>query len=102
MPPQEAASEVLKMNESKAPYKRSRSGRFQVSLFKFDRLIRKGNDFMPEQIIKQVRVCIQYSKIDRTTNQWEQQQIWCSPEELRDLGNALSGIAYENPPEHIA
>jgi len=51
MPPQEAALEVLKMNESKAPYKRSRSGRFQVSLFKFDRLIRKGNDFMPEQIM---------------------------------------------------
>lgn len=90
------------MDESKPPYRRSRSGRFQVSLFQFERLVGKGDDFRPEHIVEQVRVCIQYSYFKRSTNRWERDQIWCSPEELRDLGNAMSGLFCETPSERIA
>jgi len=90
------------MRESKAPYKKSRSGRFQVSLFKNERIVKEGDDFIPELRIEQVRVCIQYSYFDRKENKWMRQQIWCSPEELRDLKNAMSGLFYETPQERIA
>jgi hypothetical protein len=90
------------MNESKGPYKKSKSGRFQVSLFKFDRILGRGNDFQPEQVVEQVRVSVQYSYFKNSTNRWERDQIWCSPEELRDLGIAISGLSYVTPEERIA
>jgi hypothetical protein len=32
-----------------------------------------------------MKVCIQYGRFNRQTGTWDNQQIWCSPEELRDL-----------------
>ena len=89
------------MCERKGPYKKGTCGKFQVSLFKTERIVRLGDDFRPERIIEQVRVCIQYSFFRRSTNSWEREQIWCSPEELRDLSNAILGIAYVTPSERI-
>ena len=80
------------MSEKKGPYKKSKSGRFQVSLFKFEKLIRKGDTIRSELIVDNFRVCIQYSTFSKKYNNWQRQQIWCSPEELRDLGNAISGL----------
>ena len=80
------------MEENKGPYKKSRVGRFQVSLFKANRFISPLSDYGAEIPFVQVRACIQYSRFNHWNHQWERCSIWCSPEELRDLVNAVSGL----------
>ena len=84
------------MDEKKEPYKKSKSGRFQISLFKFERVLKERNEEKEtkntEIILENVRVCVQYSIFSKSYNRWQRQQIWCSPEELRDLCNAVSGL----------
>ncbi|MFC1550939.1 hypothetical protein ACFL6P_00100 [Candidatus Latescibacterota bacterium] len=80
------------MEENKGPYKKSRSGRFQISLFKTQRFISSRSDFESELPVAQVRACVQYSRYNHSKQDWDRNSIWCSPEELRDLGNALDGL----------
>ena len=80
------------MTEKKGPYKKSKSGRFQISLFKSEKLLRKGDTIRSEVIVDNIRVCIQYSQFRQDINRWERQQIWCTPDEIRDLANAIDGL----------
>ncbi len=92
MPSQKVATEVVKMNKKTKPYKKIRDGRFQISLFKFQKIIKEGDTISSEVIVDNFRACVQYSICEYSTGKWKRQQIWCSPEELLDLGNALSSI----------
>ena len=83
------------MEEDKGPYKKSRVGRFQISLFRIQRYIAPMRDCSAELPISRVRACVQYSTFDRSKQEWDRHSIWCSPEELRDLGNALHGLVEE-------
>ena len=76
----------------KVPYKKSRSGRFQISLFKDHRFVSPMSDCSAELSIAQIRVCIQYSHFDHWKQKWKRFSIWCSPDELSDLGRAISGL----------
>ena len=78
--------------DKKGPYKKSKSGKFQISLFKFDKLIKEGDTISCEIIVDNYRTCIQHSRFSIKYQSWQQQQIWCSPEELRDLANAIEGL----------
>jgi len=79
------------MNEKKnGPYKKSRMGRFQISLFRNKKIIPAKDDFSIEREFISERACIQYSQY--VQGEWRRQQIWCSPNEIRDLVNALDGL----------
>jgi hypothetical protein len=80
------------MDEKTKPYKTRKSGRFQISLFKFEKVIRNGDTIRSELIVDNIRICVQHSYFNNNTGQWKRQQIWCSPEEIRDLMNAIDNL----------
>ncbi len=80
------------MDEKTKPYKSRKSGRFQISLFKFEKVIRAGDTIRSELIVENIRICLQHSYFNNNTGQWQRQQIWCSPEEIRDLINAIDNL----------
>ena len=82
----------LKM-ELKVPLKKSRSGRFQISLFKDHRLVSPFRNCKDELSIARTRAFVQFFKYTESMQQVEWFSFWCSPEELRDLSNALDGLA---------
>jgi hypothetical protein len=94
--------EVKKMiNENKrdGPISKSKVGRFQISIWKKKRLLEAKNDFDLEREIETVRACVQYGRFNRATNSWDNQSIWCNPEELHDLMNALENLNGEDKEE---
>ena len=74
------------------PVAKSKVGRFQVSVWKKKKLFQARNDFDVEREVEMVRVCIQYSTFNKGQNTWTNQSIWCNPDELRDLANALDKL----------
>ena len=80
------------MNKKILPYRKSRSGRYQISLFKFEKVIRNGDSIRSEVRIDNIRVCVQYSNYNNRAGEWQRQQIWCTPEELRDLVDAIDNL----------
>ena len=78
--------------DKKGPYKKTKSGKFQISLFKFDKVLRKGNTIESELVVDNYRACIQHSRFSTKDHRWQRQQIWCSTEELRELANALDDL----------
>ena len=66
-----------------------RLGRFQISAWNCERIRKARNDFDVERHYEFIRVCIQYSRYNRSTGMFERQQIWCSPEEQRTLAALL-------------
>ncbi|MBT4484088.1 MAG: hypothetical protein HOC71_10485 [Candidatus Latescibacteria bacterium] len=87
------------MNEK--PYRKTKSGRFQISLFKFEKVIRNGDTIRSEVRIDNIRVCVQYSNYNNRAGEWHRQQIWCSPEELRDLVDAIDNLTLREKEEVI-
>ena len=89
------ASTKLTTSEKNKPIKKVKAGRFQISLWKFRRLLTSGSPDSTayhEQWVDVDRVCIQYSTFNRATNQWENQSIWCAPGDLRNLVNVLDNL----------
>ncbi len=78
--------------ELKIPYKKSRSGRFQISLFKDHKLVAPFRDCTTEISVAQTRAYVQFFKITESMEQVEWFSFWCSPGELRDLGRAISAL----------
>lgn len=77
------------MNEIKE-LKSCREGRFKVSLLEVTRTRKQPEfirDYAPERVQVQDRVCIQYGK--KVNGEWQNQTIWCSPSEFRDLANCI-------------
>ncbi len=81
--------------EKKGPDNETQVGRFQVSHWRTKRTFPARNDFETEREVVSRRACIQYSRLNRLTQSWENQQIWCNPEELRDLFQALGEVGQE-------
>ena len=82
------------MGDKAQPYRKSKSGRFQISLFKFEKVIRNGDTIRSEVIIDNIRACVQYSKYNNKAGEWQRQQIWCSPEELRDIVDVIDKLTF--------
>ena len=89
------------MGDKIQPYRKTKSGRFQISLFKFEKVIRNGDTIRSEVIIDNIRVCVQYSNYNNKAGEWQRQQIWCTPEELRDLVNAIDNLTLREESELI-
>lgn len=96
---QRKVSEVRKMTSKKTeesskirPIKKARSGRFQISLWNFRQHESKGSKesiTYLEQDVERGRTCIQFSTYSKATNKWQNQSIWCSPQDLRSLADAM-------------
>ena len=84
---------------SNQPFKKCRNGRFQISLFRNEKTIPVPEDdhYGCERTRTWFRVCVQYSQF--VDGEWERQQIWCAPEELRDLSDALDRLTTGEPSE---
>ena len=78
--------------DNKGPILKSQVGRFQISLWRRRIIIAARNDFEAEREIERVRMCVQYSRYNHDTNAWDNQSIWCNPEELRDLANVMDKL----------
>jgi len=67
-----------------------RVGRFKVSLLEVTRTSKQPEfmrDYAPEREQVQHRVCVQYGK--KVDGKWQNQTIWCSPEEFKSLANCI-------------
>jgi len=80
------------MENKNIPYKRIKKGRFQISFFKSNRFISPRSGYHAELAVEQIRVCLQYSYFSNYSDKWIRQKIWCSPDELHDLYNAISSL----------
>ena len=78
--------------ENKGPVAKKEMGRFQVSIWKQRRTVPAGSEFEPEREYDVVRVCIQHSRFNRATREYRRQQIWCNPQELRDLAGVVDDL----------
>ena len=85
-----------KNEEKNGPEKKAQVGRFQVSLWRTKKVLAARNDFEPERQFVARRGCIQYSRLNQLKQTWENQQVWCNLDELRDLSQALDGIGQED------
>ncbi len=80
------------MENKKGPVFRTRSGRFQVSIWRRLETIPAEHDFDAERQRVITRVCVQHSKWNRISGGWNNQDIWCGVCELRDLVQALDKL----------
>lgn len=74
------------------PNKVVKTGRFQISIWKSNKLIKAKNDFDVEREVEQVRTCVQYSRFNKENQIWNNQRIWCTPHEIRDLAQCLDKL----------
>ena len=80
---------MANQNETNRPTTTTRIGRFQISLWENQRLTKAKHDYDAEREHNALRACVQHGTFNKTTQTWENQSIWCNPDELRDLANAL-------------
>ena len=78
--------------KQKGPIVKKQIGRFQVSIWKRRKVVPARTDFGVEREVDIVRACVQYSRCNRATGVWERKQIWCNPEELRNLARVLDEL----------
>ena len=84
------------------PLIKTRSGRFQVGIWHWKRLVgAKGEmrDFAAERQQDIYRASIRCSEWNRQTRTWQDQTIWCSVDDLRSLVQVLDEL---NIPESDA
>ena len=77
------------IDEKKGPETKSQVGKFQVSLWRRTRVIAPRNDYETERSFEEVRALVQHSRFNRSSDTWDTQRIWCHPDGLRDLMDAL-------------
>ena len=78
--------------ENNGPIVKTRSGRFQVSIWRHDRGVPARSDFVAEREVTMHRACVQFSRWNRLSREWENQNIWCGVDDLRSLVKALEGL----------
>lgn len=72
------------------PITSKRLGRFQITAWNYQGIRRARDDDMDcEKPYEFIRVRIQYSRYNWKTKEFDRQQIWCSPDELRILAALL-------------
>ena len=85
------------MNSENEPYEKVRVGRFQISMWKSQRLmnpVEPGKEPVGylERWVDVERVCIQHGTYDQWRREWKNQRIWCSSDELQQLVEALEQL----------
>lgn len=81
---------------NRGPFIKHRVGRFQISVWKRKKIIPPQNGFIPEREEDIMRACVQFGSFNKATRTWDNQSIWCKPEELRDLANVLDQLNGED------
>lgn len=100
--PKRDDSEVKNMKEERQvekqhPLCKSRGGRFQITTWKKEKVIPADDGkFRPERRYEVLRACVQYGRFNRATRKYENQQIWCNPDDLRDLVEALDNFGQDD------
>jgi len=92
-------SEKQLKDSGKTPLKKVRAGRFQISLWAFRKLFANGgkdSTIYLEQWVDVERACIQYSAYNRATGHFENQAIWCSLDDLRNLAKVVDKLNGED------
>lgn len=79
-------------SDKKGPVMKTGSGHFQVSIWKRNRVVAAKHDFEAERELVVVRACVQYSRWNKVRREWQNQSIWFSVDELRDLAQALDKL----------
>ena len=79
-------------NESTGPVKKFRAGRFQLTLWRFEKVKEARDDYDAERVGVRIRACVEYGRYNRRKQQWENERIWCDPHELRDLAWVLDQL----------
>ena len=79
-------------DDKNGPVAKTHVGRFQVSIWKKKSIVKARNSFDFDREVERVRACIQYGRFNRVTKEWDNQSIWCNPDELRDLANVLDQL----------
>ena len=93
------ASKQIEDSGKNKPLKKVRAGRFQISIWKFQKLLsngRKDSTAYVEQWMDVERACIQYSTYNKATGQWANQAIWCSIDDLRSLAEVVDQLNEED------
>ena len=89
------ANQKLETKGKNTPLHQIRIGRFQISTWAFRRLVTNGDPESTcyhENWVDELRVCIQHSTYSKSTGKWNNQKIWCSPGDLRNLSEALDTL----------
>ena len=79
----------------KGPAAKARSGRFEVSIWHWTKIIParpEVRDFFPERQIELQRACIRYSTWNKYRREWQQACIWCNAHDIRSLAQALDKL----------
>lgn len=79
----------------KGPYRKVRKRRFQVTLWRSKREFTGRNPFDVPREVENITACVQHSKFNFATKDWENVSIWCKPAELGDLIAALEELVAE-------
>ena len=73
-----------------SPEREKSSNPFQVSIWKKRTRVRADYDFNATSEVEFDRACVEYSRFNWSTKTWNKQSIWCDPEELEYLLDALN------------
>jgi len=78
---------------------RRRIGRYQISYYRNEKTIplQKDDNCGCDKTRAGIRACVQYSR--PADGEWQRQRIWCAPEELRYLSDALDQLTTGEPLE---
>jgi hypothetical protein len=81
--------------QGKGPVSKSKSGRFQVSIWHWKKTIpppEEQRDLFCDREQDIHRACIRYSQWNRRVQEWRESTIWCSIDDLRSLVQALDQL----------
>ncbi len=79
----------------KGPAARTKSGRFEVSIWQWKKIISPADDVksvFAEREVDVSRACIRFSQWNWETRTWEGKTIWCGIDDLRSLVQALDAL----------
>lgn len=79
----------MKKSEKNQPVKKVRSGRITVTLWE-RKVTREDGETVEFQ-----RACVQHSRKNKDSDEWNNQQIWLNVEELRNMAEALDELNEE-------
>ena len=71
-----------------------RVGKFQISTWKCERVVPSppDKDYIPERVYNVVRGCVQHSRYNKQSGEFDRQQIWCDEHDLKELAVVLEEL----------
>jgi hypothetical protein len=88
-------STKLENVNGKGPTKKAKSGRFEVSIWHWKKVISRRpdvRDYFPEREIDVYRACVRHTTWNRATREWQESRIWCNVQDLRSLAQAVDEL----------